>query len=72
MENKFTEEEFNTLKQMMSEITTHLPEHYVGQIWSAYVKITAQPQPQPCTCASSGGLWANAVKTIREYINERV
>ena len=45
MENKFTEEEFLKLKGMISEITTHLPEHYVGQIWSAYVKITAQPQP---------------------------
>jgi hypothetical protein len=70
MENKFGEEEFTKLKGMMSEITTHLPEHYVNQIWSAYVKITAQPQPQPCTCASSGGLWAGAVKTIRDYIKD--
>ena len=70
MENKFTEEEFIQLKGIMSEITTHLPEHYIHQIWGAYVKITAQPQPMPCTCASAGGLWANAVATIRNYIKD--
>ena len=70
MENKFTEEEFTKLKSMMSEITTHLPEHYVNQIWSAHVKIKGQPEPQPCTCSSSGGLWAGAVSTIRNYIKD--
>ena len=70
MENKFNEEEFTKLKQIISEITTHLPEHYIHQIWGGYVKITGQQQPTPCTCASSGGLWANAVKTIRDYIKD--
>jgi hypothetical protein len=70
MENKFTEEEFTELKRMMGEITTHLPEHYVNQISSAHVKIKGQPEPQPCTCSSSGGLWAGAVSTIRNYIKD--
>jgi hypothetical protein len=70
MENKFTEEEFIKLKDMMSGITTHLPDHLTGHIWAAYTKIKGQQEPQPCTCASSGGLWAGAVKTIRDYIKD--
>ena len=70
MENKFTEAEFTELKRMMSEISTHLPEHYAGHVWAAHTKIKGQQEPQPCQCGSSGGLWAGAVATIRNYIKE--
>jgi hypothetical protein len=70
MENKFTEEEFTELKRMMSEITTHLPEHYIHKVWGAHVKIKGQSEPMPCTCASAAGLWAGAVSTIRNYIKD--
>jgi hypothetical protein len=37
-------------------------------IWTSYGKIAGNVGGQPCTCASSGGLWAGAIKTIRDYI----
>ena len=67
-QDKFTEEQFEKLKYEMSHIGSHLPEHLTGLIWSSYVQIKGKPEPQPCTCASSGGLWAGAVQTIRDYI----
>jgi len=70
IQDKFTEEAYQKLKYEMEHISTHLPEHLTGLIWSSYVQITGQPEPQPCTCASSGGLWAGAVSTIRNYIKD--
>jgi len=68
IQDKFTEEEFHKLKYELSHISTHLPEHLTGMIWTSYGKIAGNVGGQPCTCASSGGLWAGAIKTIRDYI----
>lgn len=68
MQNKFTEAEYETLKYEMKHISTHLPEHLTGLIWSSYVQIKGKPEPQPCNCASAGGLWKGAVDTINDWI----
>ena len=67
-QDKFTEEQFEKLKYEMSHISTHLPEHLTGLIWSSYVQIKGKQEPQQWLCSSSGGLWAGAVQTIRDYI----
>lgn len=65
-----TQWEFNELKEKLGEITTHLPTHLTGYIWSTYTKVIATPQPQPCNCKSSGGLWAGAIETLRKYVTD--
>jgi hypothetical protein len=67
-----SEDEFKQVKERLSLITTHLPkdDYTLRLIWSSYVKVTGVQQPQPCTCASAGGLWLGAVDTLRKYISE--
>jgi hypothetical protein len=67
-----TPDEFKQLKERLALVTTHLPkdDYTLRLVWSSYVKVIGIPQPQPCTCSSAGGLWLNAVETLRKYINE--
>ena len=67
-----TQDEFKQLKERLALVTTHLPkdDYTLRLVWSSYVKVIGIPQPQPCTCSSAGGLWLNAVDTLRKYINE--
>jgi len=67
-ENLFTEEELKQLRETMEEIGAYLPTDKTGYIWSNYIKINGKSEPTPCTCKSSGKLWAKAVETIREYL----
>ena len=67
-----TFDEYNKTKERLDLITTHIPkdDYTLRTIWNSYVKITGQPQPQPCSCASSGGLWLRAVEELRKYFKE--
>jgi hypothetical protein len=67
-----SKDEFKQVKERLALVTTHLPkdDYTLRLIWSSYVKVIGIPQPQPCTCASAGGLWMTAVDTLRKYINE--
>lgn len=67
-----TGDEFRQVKERLELITTHLPkdDYTLRLIWSSYVKVIGIPQPQPCSCGSSGGLWLTAVDTLRKYIRE--
>ena len=65
-----SESEFIELKRVLSEITTHLPNHLTDYVWSTHVKIQARPEPKPCMCKSSGGLWAGAIDGLRKYVEE--
>lgn len=65
-----TEWEFAELKRVLSEITTNLPNHLTDYVWNTHVRIMGRPEPKPCMCKSSGGLWAGAVETLRKYVEE--
>lgn len=66
----FNEQEFNDLKALAETIKDYLPTDKVNLVWNAYKKISGNVnEPQPCTCPSSGNLWAKAVNAIREYVN---
>lgn len=67
----FTEEEFLNLKEVSQSITTYIPKHLMGLIWSSYKRIAKSTEPQPCNCGSSAGHWRKAMNTVREFLNER-
>jgi len=69
MESNFTKEEIQQMKETMDGIGSHLPTNLTGYIWETYKRISGNSkEPQPCTCKSSGRLWAKAVGTIRDYL----
>lgn len=70
MQDKFTSEELEHLREQMKRVGTHLPEDMTSLIWNSYRKIAGNVGGQPCTCASSGGLWAAAVNAINEYLKQ--
>lgn len=65
-----TQKEFGELKDILAQTTTHLNPNYAGFIWALYTRVIATPQPQPCTCKSSGGLWMTAVDTLKRFVAE--
>ena len=65
----FSKEGLTKLKETIESIGSYLPTDKTHYIWSNYVKIIGKTEPQPCTCPSSGKLWAKAINTIKEYIN---
>lgn len=67
-ELKFSNEELTKLKEFMGTIGSYLPTDKTNYIWNSYLKITGKPEPQPCTCPSSGKLWGKAIETINNYI----
>ena len=68
IQDKFTEEEYNHLKEQMKRVNSHLPTDMAGLVWSSYEKIAGVREGQPCNCGSSAGLWAKAVGVVNEYI----
>jgi len=69
MAYNFSKEEIQEMKEKMAGIGSYLPTNMTGYIWDKYKKISGnQTEPQPCTCKSSGRLWAKAVETVREYL----
>lgn len=64
-------EEYNQLKEVMSTITTHIPEHQLGYIWNTYNKVSGDNKgAQPCACASSAKYWRAAVDALNLYLKE--
>lgn len=62
-------EELNELKEVMSGITTHIPEHRMGYIWNMYNKVSGNSHgPQPCACSSAAKYWRAAVDELNSYI----
>ena len=74
MENKyapFDEAEFNLMREELSQIRMHLPEHLMGTLWSKCNMIRGERINQPCSCKSSAGLWGACVADLRKFVNER-
>jgi hypothetical protein len=69
-QTKFTEEEFIEMKEILSQITTRIPEDKMGYIWDRHLRITETQEPRPCSCQSAAGLWIKAIDTIRKYISD--
>lgn len=62
-------EELIELKETMSGITTHIPEHKLGYIWNSYNKISGGDKgPQPCACSSAAKYWRAAADELNLYI----
>ena len=69
--NPFTEEEFKKLEEELNSITTFLPEDKMSYIWSSVQRIRTNKTAQPCACKSSAKHWGQAVKDLKEFINEQ-
>ena len=67
---KYTEEEFQEIKDKINSITNNIPSNLTNWIWNTYKDILGSNEPQPCNCGSSGRLWLKAVETIRTYVKE--
>ena len=67
----FSKEEFDSLKKVVSEVTSFIPKHYMNTIWEAYKSITKSNEPTPCSCKSSARLWGNAFRIVKEFVDER-
>jgi hypothetical protein len=75
MENKyapFDEGEFNLMREELSQIRMHLPEHLMSKMWSRCTQIRGNKEPQPCSCKSSGGLWARCIDELRKFVSDRI
>jgi hypothetical protein len=70
----FTYEEFQIIKAEMEVIGNYLPSDATAQrkIWENCTRIRGKAENQPCSCRSSGGLWARCIDDIREFIKARV
>lgn len=66
----YTEEEYNELKSVIKDISTHIPTDRMGWVWSNHNKILKINEPQPCSCGSASTHWIRAVSTIRDFISQ--
>jgi len=64
-------EQFQQLKTQLEGIKSFLPEHLMGQFWSWCNTIRGERTNQPCSCKSSGGLWADCVDTLRQFVRSK-
>jgi hypothetical protein len=64
----YTEQEYMELKNIMSSITTHIPNDKMGWIWNNHNNILKTNEPQPCSCGSAANHWVRATETIRNFI----
>ena len=64
-------EEFQQLRGHLEGIKSFLPEHLMGPFWSWCNRIRGEKIIQPCSCKSSGRLWADCVDTLRTFVRER-
>lgn len=69
-QTKFTDEEYQSLKELIARTKDYLADADLNLVWSSYKKITSSQENQPCSCGSSAGLWAKAVNNIRDYIKQ--
>ena len=70
----FTYEEFQIIKAEMEVIGNYLPSDVGAQrkIWENCTRIRGKAENQPCSCRSSGGLWARCIDDIKGFIKVRV
>jgi hypothetical protein len=70
-QTKFTEEEYQKLKETVEGINNYLPDNLLPYIWDNYRIISGNiEEPRPCGCASAANHWIKAVDTIKNYIRE--
>tara|TARA_R110000803_G_C11822735_1_gene302177 strand:- start:230 stop:451 length:222 start_codon:yes stop_codon:yes gene_type:complete len=67
----FTETELQKLTKELSSIKTFLPDNKMTYIWNSVNKLREKKNPQPCSCKSAGGLWAAAVKELRDFVDAK-
>lgn len=65
------ETELKELKEILSQITTVIPENRAGYIWNTFNKIRGLHEAQPCMCQSSAGHWVRAIEGLRNYISDK-
>jgi len=63
-------EELKELRDVMNTITTHIPEHQAGYIWTMYNKVGGDHGNQPCMCSSAGRHWKAAVDFLNKYLKQ--
>lgn len=64
----YDESEYMELKDIIGQITTHIPTDRMSWIWSNHNKISKTNEPQPCACGSAAGHWQRATQTIRNFV----
>jgi hypothetical protein len=64
-------EEFQQLKAQLESVKNYLPEHLMGAFWIWCNRIRGEKINQPCSCKSSGRLWADCVETLRTFVRDR-
>ena len=69
----FSYEEFQIIKAEMEVIGNYLPSDATAQrkIWENCTRIRGKAENQPCSCRSSGGLWARCIDDIKAFIRDR-
>ena len=65
------EEELKELKEILSTITTHIPEHQASYVWRMYSKVAGDKGNQPCMCGSAAKYWKQAIDTLRNYVKDK-
>jgi hypothetical protein len=73
-DNKYhplTEEQYLELKNFLNGIGNYLPTDRVGYIWGTYNTVREINEPQPCTCASAGGMWKRAIDELNAWVKDR-
>jgi hypothetical protein len=70
MQDKFTEEEYQQLKDLVARTKDYLQDGDLTLVWNSYKKITNSQENQPCGCGSAAGLWKKAVDNIKEYVTQ--
>jgi hypothetical protein len=70
----FTYEEFQLIKAETDAVGLYLPSDATAQrrLWENCTRIRGKAENQPCSCKSSGGLWARCIDDVREFIKARV
>jgi hypothetical protein len=64
----YTETEYKELKEIMDNITTHIPNDRMGWVWGNHNRILRTNEGQPCSCGSAAAHWVRAANTIRDFI----
>jgi len=67
----FTLEEFQEMQTRLDSIGNYLPEHQMNYMWIQCTKIRGKRENQPCSCRTSGKLWAKCIEDIRTFINSK-
>lgn len=66
----YTQSEFNELKAVLAEITTHIPNDKMSWVWNNFKKVTNSNETQPCSCGSAASHWKRAVETLRNFVTK--